>query len=701
MQFIEERIFSQWKGFFLYGRGCFRYALPSRSLHACYTSTREQKLPQLLRLHTHLDESIDCSRRTFVGLFRACAAAQDLERGCSLHADFARLRLLEGDIFVGSTLINMYVKCGSVPKAQEVFDGLLFRDVVSWSALIAGYAEHGPHEEAFNRVEQMRQEGISPNSFTIVCLAKACGHLGAINKGEEIHTEAALKGLDAEELIGNSLVDMYTKCVHLSAAFVVFCNLRVRDVISWTALIAGYVDCGKSKEALDCYEQMHHSGSSSNIITYVCVLKACGIIEATERGQKLHTEILLKGFEDDIRIKNTLLDMYFKCGLLADAEASFDKLPRPDVISWNILLAGYAEHLCGEKALASFEDMRSKGFSMDGATSVCLLRVCSKLGNTQKGMELHLAITKTGLDLKLTVANTLVDMYGKFGLLTEAQYVFDKLLLRSLVSWNALITGYAEHAHAEAALQCFNEMQVDGFCPNAITCVCGVKACGNIGTIIEGQRIHFEIVKLGMEDELPIANSLIHMYAKCASLAEAQEIFDNLPVRDVVSWTALMVGWAQFGKSEIVLGMFERMIREGVRPNSVTLLCILNACSDEGIMFINQNYLHAVSDDSILVPTLEHYACIIDLLGRAGLIDKALKITKEMPMNPNIIIWLSMLGACRNWGNVELAKVAFENALRLDSKSEAAYICMYNIFVEAGMHDEACAVEVRRAGVQG
>ncbi|KAI5056069.1 hypothetical protein GOP47_0029590 [Adiantum capillus-veneris] len=641
---------------------------------------------------------LNSSTHGFIGLFKACAALHDIERGCALHADIARLGLLEVDVFLGTAVIDMYAKCGSVAKAQEVFDSLLNRDVVSWTSLISGYAEHGPYEEAFGCVRRMRQEGGSPNSHTLVCLLKACGHLGAIERAEEVHTEIVLKGLEGEELIGNSLADTYAKCGQLSAAYAFFCSL---SVVSWTALILGHVNCGRSKEALDCYEQMQHSGSSSNAITCICTLKACATIQDIKRGQQMHTDVVLKGFDDDIRIGNTLLDLYFKCGLLADAEMSFAKLPWQDVVSWNILLAGYSEHCCGENALVAFEEMQSKGVSADGATFMCLLRACSKLGNTHKGMELHMAITKTGfVDQKLPIANTLVDMYGKSSLLAEAQHVFDKLQVRSLVSWNALITGYAEHAHAEEALQCFNQMHFDSFCPDAITCVCGLKACGGIEAIVKGQEIHLVIVKLGIEEECHISNSLVHMYAKCGLPAEAQEIFEKVPVRDVVCWTSLMVGWAQFGKTENVLAMFEGMIREGVTPSSITLTCVLNACSDEGVMFYDYSYFSPKSNDSSFLPTLEHFTCMIDLLGRAGRIDAAMRLTKEMPVHPDIVIWLSLLGACRNWGNVELGKQAFENALQLDKKSEAAFLCMFNFFVEAGMHDEAYAVEVKRAGME-
>ncbi|KAH7405596.1 hypothetical protein KP509_15G077000 [Ceratopteris richardii] len=639
----------------------------------------------------------DQQEMNFVTLAKAYAASKDLEKASVLHAHVTRLGLIETDLFLASALIHMYAKCGSVTKAQQVFDSLVRRDVVIWTTLIAGYAEHGPYENAFKCNGLMQQEGICPNSFTLVSLLKACSHLVALDKGEAIYFEAVLKGYASDELTGNSLIDMYTKCRRLAEATAVFNSLCRQNVVSWTALIGGFIDCGQSKEALQLYGRMEQSGISPNPVTYIYILKGCASMIALTEGQQIHTQIVLKGLEDDNNIGNTLIDMYFKCGLCTDAETCFGKLRLPDIISWNILVEGYSEHSSFERTSICFEKMQSKGFPVTAPSSVSLLKACMKLPNLQKAIEVHLIAAKIGLDRKLPVANTLVDIYGKLGLLIEAQNTFNNLPIRSLVSWNVLIGSYAEHGYVEEALKYYYQLQYSDFYPDVITFISILKVCACTGNSQKVQEMHLEIVKLGMEGLSQVANCLIHMYATFGSLTEAQQIFKlGHSVRNVVTWTALMIGWAQSGNYVTVMTMFCEMIQEGIIPNDITLTCVLNSCSDAGILSINEAFFlitHAYSD---FIPTLEHYTCVVDFVGRAGLTDKAMGIIDGMPINPDVCIWLSVLGACWNSHNVELGKVAFENVLSLDKKSEAAYICMYNIFIEAGMIDEAVAIELRR-----
>eukprot|EP00250_Pteridium_aquilinum_P000338 c10374_g3_i1 orf=1-639(-) len=213
----------------------------------------------------------------------------------------------------------MYAKCGSLAKAQDVFRTIPIRDVVLWTTLIAGCVKHGNSEEALLCVEQMQHEGISPNAFTLVCCSKACGSLKATDRGQEIHTQVVEKGLERELLIGNSLVDMYVKCGLLEMAKAVLDKLPVRDVVSWTALIAGYAELGWGEEAFTCFERMRHDNISPNAHTFVCSVKACCSERAVDKGQEIHCAITEKGFEKELLVGSALVSMYAKCGLLAKA----------------------------------------------------------------------------------------------------------------------------------------------------------------------------------------------------------------------------------------------------------------------------------------------------------------------------------------------------------------------------------------------
>jgi pentatricopeptide repeat protein len=302
-------------------------------------------------------QAVECTRKKkpsnamqkedfhIVALIKACAKKKDLCNGTKLHNEILRRDLLGKCPFVASALINMYAKCGLLAQAQKVLEELPIRDVVTWSALIVGYAQHGHGHEALNCFERMKREGFSPNAVTFTGILKACSKEEFIRKGEEMHEEIVGKGLmENNTVLGNALVDMYAKCGMLKKAEQVLKELNVRDVISWSSLIAGYAHHGKNQEALNCLQLMRNEGLSPNAVTYVSILKACGNIGAIDKGKQIHEEITnMKFLDKDVMLGNALLDMYSKCGRLDIAQQVLEKLPCRDVVSWSTLISGYAQ----------------------------------------------------------------------------------------------------------------------------------------------------------------------------------------------------------------------------------------------------------------------------------------------------------------------------------------------------------------------
>ncbi|KAH7432580.1 hypothetical protein KP509_07G028900 [Ceratopteris richardii] len=293
----------------------------------------------------------------------------------------------------------MYAKCGELSKAYEVLQEASSSDVVSWSALISGCAQQGKGEEALKCFEQMQNKGFSPNSVTYSCVLKACGCIGALEKGEQIHQEIAQQGLLEKRMpIGNTAVDMYAKCGELSKAYEVLQEASSSDVVSWSALISGCAQQGKGEEALKCFEQMQNKGLSPNSVTYSCVLKACGCIGALEKGEQIHQEIAQQGLLE----KNDLLfvaavDMYAKCGELSKAYEVLQEASSSDVVSWSALISGCAQQGKGEEALKCFEQMQNKGLSPNSVTYSCVLKACGCIGALEKGEQIHQEIAQQGL----------------------------------------------------------------------------------------------------------------------------------------------------------------------------------------------------------------------------------------------------------------------------------------------------------------
>ncbi|KAI5062635.1 hypothetical protein GOP47_0023174 [Adiantum capillus-veneris] len=642
--------------------------------------------------HGFGEDALDCVEKmhhegvaqdavTFACSLKACANVGTPLKGQETHAEIARRGMLEKDPVVGNSLVDMYGKCGWLTKAQEVFDNLSVKSVVSWNALISGNVEHGHDKEAIKCYVMMRKEGFLPDSVTLVCCLKACANVGDTIMACELHDEVVQKDLMESDIdVGNTLVDMYAKFgCHLKAQQI-FDSLPVRDIVSWNAVLVGYAKHGHGKEALQRFEQMQLECVLADAISLGASLKACASIRALRKGQELHCKIQKGIHRNDHVIGTALVDLYAKCGLLDKAQLVFDNLPHKDAASWNALISGYADQGCGEDALKCFEQMEFADVSPNSITLLCSLKACGSAKDTAMGLKIHAEISRRNLLDRDLVGNTLVDMYAKCGMIVRAQEVFNELPARDVVSWTVLIAGLVEHGFADEALNRFWKMQHKGVCPNIVSFVFGLKACASMGATDKGQEIHAELERLGfLRNNLVVSNALIDMYAKSGLVAVAQQVFDNLPSRGVASFNSLIAGYAHSGKNACVFLLLDRMVGEGLIPDGVTFIVILNACCQSSLFDKGQTHFEAMSKDYGIVPSLQHHTCLVDLLVRAGDLDKATELVKKLPFCPDYVLWLSMLGACGKLGNRELGRHAFERAVCLNEKDAAPYVLFSHI----------------------
>jgi pentatricopeptide repeat protein len=539
-----------------------------------------------------------------VSLLKSYAKDKDLLKGITVHDEIVKKGLLRKSAYIASALIHMYVRCGALRKAQEVLDELPVRDVISWSALIAGYARQGKGHEALHNFEQMQNEGLSADPVTFTCLLKACGITRSLGKGKRIHEEIVSRGMLKENVVlGGALVDMYVKCHALEKARQVLKQIPFRDAVAWSSLIAGCVQQGRCHEALKCFEQMQSEGLAPDAIAFTCALKACGSIGAIERGKRFHDAIISAGLlEKDIALGNALVDMYAKCGLLARARRALKELP-----------------------------------------------------------------------------------------------------VRDAIGWNALIAGFIQHGEYNEALDCFQSMQSEGSpSPDAVTFVCVLKACGSIGAVEKGKHIHDEVVLCEgspLQKDVALGTALVDMYAKCGELPKAWEVHEALPIQTVVSWSALIAGYAQHGQGHAALECFKQMRSKGHRPNEVTFVCVLSACARLGLLNEAYELFGEMSRRYGIDPNREHHTCMVVILSCAGRFDEA-----QSMMNATTVassdrrdVWLALLGACRKWANVKLGRLVFDHAVRADdARAPAAYVLMADLFSDAGMLEDAEKVEAVR-----
>ncbi|KAH7427070.1 hypothetical protein KP509_10G028900 [Ceratopteris richardii] len=613
----------------------------------------------------------------YICILKACGNIQAINKGREIHSDIQKRGLLNRNCQLGNALVDMYCKCGLLDAAERVFHSLPFKDVVSWNTLITGFLKHGDAEDSMKYFDKMRLIGICPSSVTLISSLQACGNIKAGKKGQEIHIHSIQCGLlEQDAILGTVLVDMYGKCGMLAEAQHVFDDLPDQSVFAWNALISGYVNHGLNEKALDCLSKMQLDNIDPDNATFVLALKACGCLGDIERGELIRTEMRSRGnLEEDLAIGTAFVDMYSKCGDLTKAQELFDKLPVRNVINWTALVAGYADHDYGHEALKCLSQMQLEGVNPNAITLLSCLKAYLSIGREEEANKVIDNIAEEcSVQEDLFIGNFVVDAYSKYGFFAKAQEVFDQLLVRDVVSWNSLIAGYVNHDYDEDALECYNIMQLEGIKPDGVTYLCSLKACGKVGAIDLGHDFHMEIERRGLVDkDMMLGTALVDMYAKCGLLIKAQEVFDKLQFQNITSWNALISGFAQLGQSDKVFLSTNKMLRDGLKPDCVTLLILLSSCNLTGMFDTSQTCFEAMANEYGIIPILEHYSCIIDILARKGELQKAEIMVQKIPMHPNGVIWHALLSACRRWGNTRLEKQVFESAIHLNNNDGAAY----------------------------
>ncbi|XP_024532480.1 pentatricopeptide repeat-containing protein At3g02330, mitochondrial-like [Selaginella moellendorffii] len=681
------------------------------------------------------------------------------EKGRMIHAQL-REAGFETNRFVANTLVDLYAKCGSLCEARRVFDGMLERDVVSWNSIIMGYAQAGEGEKALELFAGMEENGVEPDGQIFVAVLKACSSLAVreegrkvdgrmvkvacLEKGKAIHSRLAKSGFESNMFVSSSLVDLYAKCGSMADSRKVFDRMIRHDVISWNcllggyaqsrevelamecfekmpqrntvswnSLIAGFVQGGKIEAALDTYQRMLDEGFVPDSRTYVSVLKALvaskpdtekSIRDSSflDKAREFHSQLKQRGFHLDICVASTLVDVYAKCGSIAEARDVFDGLRTRDVVSWNAMVCGYVENEMSEEALQLFQQMQDQGFVPDARTYAAALNACSSLEAggkfcrefcLEKGRAIHSQLKRTPHKLDVFAANALLDMYAKCGSMEDARLVFDSMQSHDVVSWNSMILGYVQNEEPEKALRVYELMQARGFEPDAGTVAAALKACGNSVALDAGRAIHARVLESeALSSETLVVNSLVSFYGKCGSMVEAQEVFDcqSSASKDVVTWSSLIAGYSLQGDSGRVLELFERMVeREKLEPNGITYLSVLSACGHAGLVAKGKEIFQAMeSKAGFSRPGVEHYSCMVDMLGRANHLEEAVEMARS---KPSVTAWMAVLGAARKWGNVAIARDAFEEVVKVGGGDEdsAPYILMANTYASVGIKEES------------
>ncbi|CAK8564329.1 unnamed protein product [Lathyrus sativus] len=618
-----------------------------------------------------------------------CTHNKDILRGRTFHARILKNGSLSS-IYIANTLFNLYAKSNHLSQALILFNSIddSHKDVVSWNSLINAFSQH--HSPAsysfaiylFRRM--MRTNNVTPNAHTLAGVFSAASNLSDVTAGRQAHSVAVKTACLDDVYVGSSLLNMYCKTGFVFDARKLFDRMPNRNTVSWATMISGYASIGVSDKAVEVFELMRCEEEIENEFALTSVLSALTNYEFVGVGRQVHSLAVKNGLLTIVSVANALVTMYAKCDSLDDAVRTFEFSGDKNSITWSAMVTGYAQSGDSDKALMLFNRMHSSGMLPSEFTLVGVVNACSDLCAVVEGKQMHGFAFKLGFGLQLYVLSALVDMYAKCGNLADARKGFECIQQPDVVLWTSIITGYVQNGDYEGGLNLYGKMQMERVIPNELTMASVLRACSSLAALDQGKQMHARIIKYGFKLEVPIGSALSAMYAKCGSLADGYLIFWRMSARDVISWNAMISGLSQNGHGNKALELFQKMLLEGIEPDSVTFVNLLSACSHMGLVDKGWDYFKMMFDEFNIAPTVEHYACMVDILSRAGKLNEAKEFIESATVDHGLCLWRILLGACKNHRNYEIGTYAGEKLMELGSPESSAYVLLSSIYTALG-----------------
>ncbi|XP_006653550.1 pentatricopeptide repeat-containing protein At4g38010-like [Oryza brachyantha] len=465
------------------------------------------------------------------------------------------------------------------------------------------------------------------------------------------------------------------------SAFRALLLLRPRCAHPFNALISHLTHAGDPSAAFRAFALLLASsagaGPRHDGYTLPAALKACARLGRLREGSQAHTVAEKAGFLGRIPVQNALVMLYGACGQPGDARRVFDEMTERDVVSWTALLSVFTR---GGMFAEALEVLREMDVTPNEGTLASTLVACGRLGMAHAGKAVHGWYVKREKELSPIVGNALLDMYVKCEKLDLARRVFDMLLARDIVSWTVMISGSVQCKRSSEALELFNAMQTSGVKPDKVVLSTVLSACASLGALESGRWVHEYIERKGIEWDVHVGTSVVDMYVKCGCLDTAVSIFQKMPLKNVSSWNALINGFALHGRGREALDCFDRMVASGLHPNEVTFITVLGACCHSGLVQKGRQLFELMTKSYKLSVWEEHYGCMVDLLGRAGLIQEAYDVIKAMPMRPSVLTWGALLSACQAHGWIDFSQQILTRVHELEPSGNGVYVLLSNVY---------------------
>ncbi|KAL2485263.1 putative Pentatricopeptide repeat-containing protein [Abeliophyllum distichum] len=592
------------------------------------------------------------------------------------------------DLYVGSALVSGFAKFGLFDTANKIFQHMGARNAVSMNGLIVGLVKLKRGEEAVEVFMKMRNL-VKINSDSFVALLSAFAEFSCLEdgkrRGKEVHGYLMRTSIiDSKITIGNSLINVYAKCGAIEDACSFFKLMSFKDSVSWSSMISGLDQNDRFEDALLSFCAMKRTGLMPSNFTLISALSSCGSLGWIWMGEQIHCEGIKLGLDLDVSVSNSLLAVYADTVCITECRKVFSLMPEHDQVSWNTIVGAFSDSESSIiEAVEYFKEMMQVGWILNSITFINILAAAASLSHFGLAHQVHALVLKYRLMDDSAIENALLSCYGKVGAMNDCENIFSRMWeRRDDVSWNSMISGYIHNELLSKAMEIVWLMLHNGQRLDRFTFATVLSACASVATLERGMEVHACAIRACLEYDVVIGSALVDMYAKCGRIDYASRFFMLMPVRNVYSWNTMISGYARHGRGNKALELFSQMKLEGQAPDNVTFVGVLSACSHVGLVDQAFDHLESMTKMYGLTPRIEHFSCVVDLLGRAGEFGKMEDFVDRMPISPNVLIWRTVLGACgrANGRMADLGRRAAQMLLELEPQNAVNYVLLANMY---------------------
>ncbi|KAK7258309.1 hypothetical protein RIF29_23882 [Crotalaria pallida] len=654
---------------------------------------------------------------SFSSSLKACALTRNLLAGKAIHSHFLRsLSYSNPTPILYNSLLNMYSTClpplSPFPFERDyvlkLFAVMRKRNVVAWNTLISWYVKTDRHTRAIRAFSNMIKGGISPSPVSFVNVFPA---VSKINDYKNAHALFGLLVKFGDEYVDDvfvvsSAILMFADLGFLDYARLIFYRCSNKNTEVWNSMIGGYVQNNCPVEAVGVFFEALSNEAICDDVTYLSVITAVSLLQQIKLAEQLHAFVLKSLQVPPIIILNAIISMYSRCNSTNISFKIFERMLERDAVSWNTIISAFVQNGLDDEALMLVCEMQKQKFAIDSVTVAALLSAASNLRNSYVGRQTHAYLIRHGIEFE-GMESYLIDMYAKSKLIRTSELLFEQNYPsdRDQATWNAMIAGYTQNGLNEKAILILRETLVHNVIPNAVTLASILPVFTSMGSIAFAKQLHGFSIRHFLDQNVYVGTALVDTYSKSGAVSYAENVFVRTAEKNSVTYTTMMMSYGQHGMGKRALTLYESMLSSGIKPDAITFVAILSACSYTGLVDEGLQIFESMEKVHKIKPSTEHYCCVADMLGRVGRVVEAYEFVKGLGREANAMeIWGSLLGACKNHGHYELGKAIAKKLLKMETeKGKAGYhVLLSNIYAEEGEWENVDRVrnQMKEKGLQ-